>query len=62
MCVQPDRQTVMWSATWPREVRNLADEFLKNAIQVNVGSLSLSASHNILQIVDVCQEYEKESK
>jgi len=52
----------MWSATWPKEVRNLAEEFLKDYIQINVGSLQLSANHNILQIIDVCQEYEKEQK
>lgn len=52
----------MWSATWPKEVRNLAEEFLRDYTQLNVGSLQLSANHNILQIVDVCQEYEKESK
>lgn len=52
----------MWSATWPKEVRNLAEEFLTEYIQINVGSLQLSANHNILQIVDVCQEYEKEAK
>lgn len=61
-CLQPDRQTLMWSATWPKEVRNLAEEFLRDYTQLNVGSLQLSANHNILQIVDVCQEYEKESK
>ena len=59
---QPDRQTLMWSATWPKEVRNLAEEFLQNYVQVNIGSLQLSANHNIHQIVDVCQEYEKENK
>ena len=52
----------MWSATWPREVRNLAEEFLKDYAQLNVGSLQLSANHNILQIVDVCSEYEKDTK
>nr|CAD7448379.1 unnamed protein product [Timema bartmani] len=52
----------MWSATWPKEVRNLAEEFLNDYIQINIGSLQLAANHNILQIVDVCQEYEKESK
>lgn len=52
----------MWSATWPKEVRNLAEDFLKDYIQLNVGSLSLAANHNILQIVDVCQEIEKDTK
>ncbi|XP_071442126.1 uncharacterized protein [Hetaerina americana] len=60
--IRPDRQTLMWSATWPKEVRNLAEEFLKDYIQINVGSLQLSANHNILQIIDVCQEHEKENK
>lgn len=43
-------------------MRNLAEDFLKDYIQLNVGSLSLAANHNILQIVDVCQEIEKDSK
>lgn len=60
--IRPDRQTLMWSATWPKEVRNLAEEFLEDYVQINIGSLELSANHNILQIVDVCQEYEKEDK
>lgn len=52
----------MWSATWPKEVRALAEDFLKDYIQINVGSTTLAANHNILQIVDVCQEHEKENK
>ncbi|CAH1170014.1 unnamed protein product [Phaedon cochleariae] len=60
--IRPDRQTLMWSATWPKEVQNLAQEFLKDYVQINVGSLQLSANHNILQIIDVCQEFEKETK
>nr|CAH7723966.1 unnamed protein product [Callosobruchus chinensis] len=60
--VRPDRQTLMWSATWPKEVKKLASDFMKNPIQLNVGSMNLSASNNILQIVDICQEHEKEQK
>jgi len=60
--IRPDRQTLMWSATWPKEVRTLAEDFIKDFVQINVGSLSLSANHNILQIIDVCNESEKESK
>lgn len=52
----------MWSATWPKEVQNLAEEFLHDYIQINIGSLQLSANHNILQIVDVCEEWEKNDK
>jgi len=60
--LQPDRQVLMWSATWPKAVRQMAEEFLKDFVQVNVGSLSISANHNILQIVDVCYESDKEKK
>eukprot|EP00731_Ephydatia_muelleri_P029374 Em0020g1018a len=60
--IRPDRQTLMWSATWPKEVKTLAEDFLSDYIQVNIGSLELCANHNILQIVDVCEEYEKDGK
>ncbi|KAI8923386.1 P-loop containing nucleoside triphosphate hydrolase protein [Entophlyctis helioformis] len=57
--IRPDRQTLMWSATWPKEVQNLARDYQKDFIQVNVGSLDLSASHNIKQIVEVCSGNDK---
>ncbi|KAM9779961.1 putative ATP-dependent RNA helicase DDX17 [Neosynchiropus ocellatus] len=60
--IRPDRQTLMWSATWPKEVRQLAEDFLKDYVQINVGALELSANHNILQIVDVCTDSEKDNK
>lgn len=60
--IRPDRQTLMWSATWPKEVKKLASDFLNDFVQINIGSLQLSANHNIQQIVDVCQEHEKEMK
>ncbi|KAJ6658914.1 hypothetical protein lerEdw1_019550 [Lerista edwardsae] len=60
--IRPDRQTLMWSATWPKEVRQLAEDFLHDYVQINVGNLELSANHNILQIVDVCMESEKDHK
>lgn len=60
--IRPDRQTLMWSATWPKEVRKLSADFLDEFVMINVGSMQLSANHNILQIVDMCQEHEKESK
>jgi len=60
--IRPDRQTVMFSATWPREVKQLADEFQKDVVMINIGSKDLSANHNIHQIVEVCREDEKEQK
>ena len=52
----------MWSATWPKEVQTLGREFLKDYIHINIGAHDLRANHNILQIVDVCSNYEKETK
>jgi ATP-dependent RNA helicase DDX5/DBP2 len=40
----------------------LAEEFLKDYVQMNIGSMNLSANQNILQIVDVCEEHEKDEK
>lgn len=60
--IRPDCQTLMWSATWPKEVRSLAEDFLKDYVQINIGALQLCANHRILQIIDVCQETEKEDK
>ena len=62
--IRPDRQMCMWSATWPKEVKRLAEDFLGKTTfcHINIGSSELSANHDILQIVDCCQEYEKENK
>ncbi|KAH9379270.1 hypothetical protein HPB48_020920 [Haemaphysalis longicornis] len=60
--IRPDRQTLMWSATWPKEVRSLAEDFLREYVQINIGALQLCANHRILQIIDVCQEAEKDTK
>ena len=31
--VRPDRQLMMWSATWPKEIQALAGEFLKGPVR-----------------------------
>jgi ATP-dependent RNA helicase DDX5/DBP2 len=60
--IRPDRQTCMWSATWPKEVRALASDYLHDFIQVNIGSMELSANHRITQIVEVVSEFEKRDR
>ncbi|TPP56654.1 putative dead box ATP-dependent RNA helicase [Fasciola gigantica] len=57
--VRPDRQTLMWSATWPSEVKALAEDFLRDYIQINVGSTKLSANHNIRQHIEIVRETDK---
>ncbi|KAB2609280.1 DEAD-box ATP-dependent RNA helicase 20-like [Pyrus ussuriensis x Pyrus communis] len=56
---RPDRQTLYWSATWPREVESLARQFLRNPYKVIIGSASLKANQSINQVVEVVTEVEK---
>ena len=45
-----DRQTAMFSATWPPAIQKLAAEFLApRHARVTIGSPSLSASHSVRQ-------------
>jgi ATP-dependent RNA helicase DDX5/DBP2 len=60
--IRPDRQTLMWSATWPKEVQALARDYMKEFIQVNIGSLELSASHNVRQIVEIMGQFDKRDR
>ena len=60
--IRPDRQTCMWSATWPKDVRQLASDYLQDFIQVNIGSMDLSANHRITQVVEIVSEFEKRER
>jgi ATP-dependent RNA helicase DDX5/DBP2 len=57
------RQTLFFTATWPREVKNLAAEFLHDPVQLNIGSdTTLNANKAITQNVSVVQEFAKEEE
>lgn len=60
----PDaRQTLLFSATWPREIQNLAHDFLTDPIQVNVGEVnSLNANKDIKQHIHMMAENDKIDK
>lgn len=47
------------SATWPQGVRRLAQSYMKNPIQVCVGSLDLAAVHTVTQKIYMISEDEK---
>merc|ERR1711988_1292622 len=58
--IRPDRQTLLWSATWPREVQSLARDLCReDPVHINVGSLETCANRSIRQYVEVIQAYEK---
>ena len=46
-----ERQTAMFSATWPEEVQELAEEFAGDYTFMNIGSTELSANKDIRQKV-----------
>ncbi|EME28233.1 ATP-dependent RNA helicase [Galdieria sulphuraria] len=56
--VRPDRQTVMFSATFPPQVENLARKILSQPIEIVVGGRSVAAS-SIEQFVEVRKEETK---
>ena len=60
--IRPDRQTLMFSATWPKEVQRMASDFLNDYVQVNIGSMELAANHNVKQVIEVCTEFDKRGR
>jgi len=58
----PERQTCLFSATWPEAIRNLAQEFLTDPIKVTIGSDDLAANKRITQIVEVVQDDDKDDR
>lgn len=52
--VRADRQTLMFSATWPTAVQQLAANYLSNPVKVTIGSQDLAASHSVTQQVCMC--------
>jgi ATP-dependent RNA helicase DDX5/DBP2 len=57
--IRSDRQTLMFSATWPMEIRNLAASFQRDFVRVHVGSEELVANSDVHQHVYVVEEFDK---
>lgn len=58
--IPPRRQTLMYTATWPKEVRKIAADLLVKPVQVNIGSIDeLVANKSITQIIEVVSPMEK---
>lgn len=55
--IRADRQTLMFSATWPPSVQKFAMEFLARPVRVTIGSQELAASHSVAQTVEVIDEF-----
>ena len=55
-----DRQTVMFSATWPQSVQSLASEFMCDPVRVRIGAEGLKASQSVTQVVEVVEPQDKD--
>jgi ATP-dependent RNA helicase DDX5/DBP2 len=54
------RQTLMYTATWPKEVRKIAADLLVNPVQVNIGNVDeLVANKAITQHIEILAPMEK---
>lgn len=61
--VSGPHQTMLFSATWPKEIQRLAHDFLTDPVQINVGAVdSLEANKDIKQNFIQCSEHEKTTK
>eukprot|EP00466_Bigelowiella_natans_P012624 jgi/Bigna1/85825/estExt_fgenesh1_pg.C_60203 len=56
--IRPDRQTVLFSATFPPKVEHLARDILVNPTRVTVGTIG-AANADIKQVVDVMRPSDK---
>eukprot|EP00547_Thalassionema_nitzschioides_P010671 CAMPEP_0194258256 /NCGR_PEP_ID=MMETSP0158-20130606/40895_1 /TAXON_ID=33649 /ORGANISM="Thalassionema nitzschioides, Strain L26-B" /LENGTH=586 /DNA_ID=CAMNT_0038997603 /DNA_START=67 /DNA_END=1827 /DNA_ORIENTATION=- len=55
--IPKERQTLLFSATWPKEIQRLAFDFLSDPIQVNVGEVGvLNANKDIRQHIHMITE------
>jgi len=60
--IRKQRQTLMFTATWPMQVQQLAMEFLDDPVRVTIGSTELTSNTRITQYVDCCKPYEKDGR
>ncbi|KAA6363607.1 MAG: putative ATP-dependent RNA helicase dbp2, partial [Streblomastix strix] len=59
--IRKERQTLMWSATWPKEIQQLAFDFMiKDAtVRFNIGSLDVTANARVKQLFTFCSSNDK---
>ncbi|KAM3306155.1 ATP-dependent RNA helicase-like protein DB10 isoform X1 [Capsicum chacoense] len=61
--VPMQRQTLMYTATWPKGVRKIAADLLVNSVQVNIGNVDeLVANKSITQHIEVLLPMEKQRR
>lgn len=59
------RQTAMFTATWPQSIRELAGTFMKTPVRISIGdnpSGDLRANTRVKQVIEVTEPYVKERR
>ena len=60
---RPDRQTLMFSATWPMEVQDIGRSYMRTPVRVDIGEKDrLTANHKVKQIVEVMENHQKDAR
>jgi len=54
--VPRERQTAMFTATWPKECKRLAENYIRNPTQVQIGSDDITTNQNISQHIEVVSD------
>ena len=52
----------IYSATWLPGVQRIADQYLKDPVRVNVGSMDLQACHSVTQLVEFINPEDKQDR
>ncbi|KAF0852374.1 ATP-dependent DDX5 DEAD-box RNA helicase [Andalucia godoyi] len=61
--IRADRQTAFFTATWPKDVRELARDFMsEDTVQINVGSTELTANPRVKQEFYFVGDHQKQDK
>jgi len=62
--IPEERQTAMFSATWPEAIQKLSKQYIQSPIHVTIGSSEgkLAANSNVTQIVEVIESDNRDTK
>mmetsp|Transcript_2247 Transcript_2247/g.5720 ORF Transcript_2247/g.5720 Transcript_2247/m.5720 type:complete len:330 (+) Transcript_2247:2-991(+) len=54
--VPTDRQTAMFTATWPKECQKLADKYITDPKRIQIGQEGNTTNQNITQHIEICDD------
>lgn len=57
--IRQERQVLMWSATWPKKIQDLAADFLRDPVRVRAGADELTVNKQVKQHIEFLQPHER---